>query len=244
MGPRRHITASRQGRGGPRRRWGWVVLLFCTALGFLLVAQGGSGPEERRNLHTLDVVELVGLVENLSRETTALREEAADLAIRLAERQSQFASEAVLTSQEEGDVEALELLVGLREGRGPGIVLEISDSLGELTPFDLEQLVAELRSSGAEAIVLNAVRLEVNAHFAGVSPSLTANGQRVQQPYIVQAIGPPDALALSLELPGGLLSALRALPGVRASLHVEDVITVPSRSRVGTLFEYATRPTE
>lgn len=218
-------------------------MVFSIALGLLLVAQG-SATEKGRGLAALGVDELAGMVESLSRDTAALQEEAADLAIRLGERQSQFASEAILTSREESDLEALELVVGLREGQGSGIVLEISDPLEELTPFDFEQLMGELRSSGAEAIVLNGIRLEFNAHFGGVSPRLTANGRGLQQPYVVQVIGPPDALALSLELPGGLLSGLRALPGVRAPLYFEDVIIVPPRSRVGTIFEYATRITE
>lgn len=238
-------AAAEEARGSrsPRGRRGlaWGLLLVCVILGLLVAAhmraQQGLGAE----LQSQSLDELGALVGALSRDVGRLQEEAAELRIQLADQEARLGSDAILTSQEEDNLEALELITGRVKGQGPGIVLEISDELGALTPFELEQVVGELRSSGAEAIVLNGTRLEFNAHFGGVPPHLTVSGQELRQPYIMQAVGPAAALASALELPGGLLSSLRALPGVKAPLYTEDLIIVPARSRLDVVFEHATR---
>lgn len=228
--------------GRSRRLLGWGLLLTLALLGFLLVLQARSQQMlGGLDLQARSVDELGGLIGTLSQEVERLQDEATDLKSQLAARESLFHSDTALTSQEELNLEALELVTGRRSGRGPGVVLEISDEQGKLTPFEFEAMVSELRSSGAEAIVIDGTRVEFDSFFGTAGDKLTLNGRELEPPYIVQAVGDQDDLVSSLELPGGLLSNLRALPGVKAPLYREDRIVVPARDQDDLVFEYARR---
>jgi uncharacterized protein YlxW (UPF0749 family) len=58
------------------------------------------------------------------------------------------------------------------------------------------------------------------------------DGARVGPPYELEAIGPPDVIAEAMDIPGGPLSVLSALPGVTAEVRQEEALAL-SRAEPG-----------
>lgn len=96
---------------------------------------------------------------------------------------------------------------GVVEVSGPGIELLVD---GPLNALDLQDLVNELRNAGAEAIMLNDHRLVVDSVFVVEGKGLvTVDGQAVQRPYHLRAIGDPDTMETAMLRPGGLIPLFR-----------------------------------
>ncbi|UCH34779.1 MAG: DUF881 domain-containing protein [Armatimonadota bacterium] len=114
-----------------------------------------------------------------------------------------------------------QIALGLVEVRGPGIVMSLDDS--ELAaqakenrePFlvhdyDLWPVVNELRAAGAEAISVNRQRVVGNTAIRCAGAVLKINDVPVASPFVIKAIGDPDALAGALNIPGGIVEQFRA----------------------------------
>lgn len=96
---------------------------------------------------------------------------------------------------------------GLVEVSGPGVELLID---GPLSALDIQDLVNELRNSGAEAIALSGHRLVARSVVTvNARGRISTDGQPSDRPYRFEAIGDPDTIETALLRPGGLISILR-----------------------------------
>nr|WP_269205342.1 DUF881 domain-containing protein [Motilibacter aurantiacus] len=123
---------------------------------------------------------------------------------------------AVEDAQRRADV--LGILAGTLPAEGPGIELRIADPQGVLAASQLLDAVQELRDAGAEALQLGNVRIVASTAFldapaadapAADAPGVLADGVLVRPPYVLRAIGDPDALESALGIPGGVLESLQ-----------------------------------
>ncbi|PCD08556.1 hypothetical protein CMV16_06565 [Peribacillus simplex] len=70
------------------------------------------------------------------------------------------------------------------------------------------KVVNELYISGAEAVAINGQRLNHDSYIICNGPVITIDGHQHPAPFIISAIGDPEVLGASLDLPGGIKEQL------------------------------------
>jgi len=191
-----------------RPQWAVSIALALAAIGFLGTAQWNSSLTRGEFISSAQGV-LVNRAEQLRAEQSRLLDE-----IEGAETQLQALQEQALGSEAELDREnerlrAARVAAGAQEMRGPGVVIEIADSLrsvpvGEsrndyiVLVSDLRDIVTALWASGAEAIAISgsltegapSARLVSTTPIVGAGAAILVNGVPLSPPYRIQAIGP------------------------------------------------------
>ncbi len=122
--------------------------------------------------------------------------------------------------------EKAQFLAGLTDVKGPGIVVTLNDSkiplpagmpagvLGASPPniihdIDINQVVNELKATGAEAISVNDQRLVAVSPIRCAGPTVFVNNTLQTPPYVIKAIGSPKNLATALNMSGGIMQQIR-----------------------------------
>ena len=213
------------------RRGTAAGLFLCLAiLGFLLALQLRIQPENGQSLEGKSIDELTGLVAALNQETDRLSSEVSEL--RLAALSNRYRGESDVTrlTQQERDVRILSVVSGLRPAFGRGLRLLIRDPKAELSPVDLDQLVNELKASGAEAVMVSGRRVDTRSSLTAGDGGLFLSGERLINPYMVEAVGNPSDLESAMEMAGGIVSSLESHPGVTVEISRQRKIEVPTVS--------------
>ena len=181
--------------------------IVCALLGVLLVTQFRT-----QRLTYEDIPRSAGdqatYISQLYDNNELLRKQVSDLSRELAQyKQDGSAGGNVAALARE--LQNLRIANGAVKVVGPGVSVLVD---GDLTVFELQDLVNELRDSGAEAVAVNGVRLVVRSAIAERESDggIVADGQPLTRPYRLQAIGDPETLAPALERQGGLLALLEA----------------------------------
>ena len=157
------------------------------------------------------------LIEQQERNKT-LREEMQSKQAVLQEFESEFSSGQEDYSDIASEAEKLRRYVGLMpvEGEGLKIILEDGEyGTQAVNPNDyivheshVFQVIHEMYISGAEAVAVNGQRIHSNSTIVCTGPVIEVDGVKYPAPFTIEAIGKPDVLAASIELPGGVLDQL------------------------------------
>jgi uncharacterized protein YlxW (UPF0749 family) len=236
--PEEHWLGGRRPSMRPPVRIESRVALAVVALlvGFLLAIQATEKQGDRvSRLAAESPEDLTRILADLNAQADELAQQVSSLGVRLARYR---------TSAEVGDLalrdarkalEDLRVLTGVAEVEGPGLVITISDPERRVEWDALLDLVQELRDAGAEAIAVNGRRVLASTWFGPADAGVTVEGQRAAPPYLVEAIGPAEAMAEALELPGGILTVLSTQPGVSLRLRQEDRLVLPRAAKPASL---------
>jgi uncharacterized protein YlxW (UPF0749 family) len=206
-----------------------LTAAFCALLGFLLVAQLRTSETIDDRLAVEREEDLAVILADLTRQSDRLQSEISDLRLLLFEFESSVEAEELARRSLEQRLDALRVLAGVAEVENEGVVLTIEDPGGLIGHERLVDVVHELRDSGAEAIAVNGSRLVASSAFMIRNERLLLDGDPLESPYRVAAVGPSDALASTLALPGGALDSLRSVPQVGAHIEQLAQLTVPAR---------------
>lgn len=116
------------------------------------------------------------------------------------------------------------VLAGLTPVEGPGLVVVLSDSPkrskqgSQAQPGDyivhdrdIQNAVNELWAAGAEAISVNGQRLVTGSFVRCVGPAILVNRMQIVPPFVIRAIGKPEALNAALTVPNGPADGLKLL---------------------------------
>ncbi|HVW31305.1 MAG TPA: DUF881 domain-containing protein, partial [Acidimicrobiia bacterium] len=160
--------------------------------------------------------------------SNALRDEISQLRLELAALQSSAERDQLARDAADRQLSDLQILAGVVPARGPGVAVRISDPKGAFEFQLLLDLVQELRDAGAEAIAVNGRRVGGTTAFSHQRDAVTVDGQEVQQPYEVLAIGDPATLEVGLRIPGGAIDTLDALDGTKVSVERRSDVRVPA----------------
>ena len=149
--------------------------------------------------------DLLGLVGDYRAEVADLRREARALRRDVDALTDQVATPAGASA--ERDLQVLEVAAGLRELRGPGLVVTLSDApLDAEAPAgidenllvvhqqDIQAVVHALWAGGAEGVSLQGQRLIATTGIKCVGNSVLLQGVPYAPPYRVVAVGDPTAL--------------------------------------------------
>jgi len=181
----------------------------CALLGFAVVVQARQA--EVASLSSLRQSDLITVLDNATQETARLDAQAADLQRTLARLQSSTDGAPAARQAAQSRLDTLGVLAGTLPATGPGIELEISDPKAAVNATDLLETIQELRDAGAEAMQLGPVRVVARTALLDDSATsgLLVDRTVLSPPYRLLAIGDPQTLAAALQIPGGVLEALR-----------------------------------
>jgi uncharacterized protein YlxW (UPF0749 family) len=231
-----------------RPQWAISVGLGLAVIGFVGAAQWNSSLARTEFITSAQRV-LISEAEQAQRQQETLRAEIEAADERVQEFQEQDAGSQAVLLQLNEDLAAARLASGLEAVRGPGLVMEIADSLrpvpeGESgTPYlvladDLRDIVTALWASGAEAITIaggasggvGAERVVATTSIDGAGSAILVNSARLTPPYRIEAIGPDGLLDRFLAHPTYLARVARRIEvyGLQFAHEARDEVTLPA----------------
>jgi uncharacterized protein YlxW (UPF0749 family) len=233
--------------GRDRRRWAISIAVALGVIGFVGAAQWNSSLVRQEFITSAQRV-LITEAEQAQREQERLREEIALAEARVETfQESDVGSQATRAELNRALAEA-RLETGLTDVRGPGMVLEISDSLREVavgesaTNYivlvdDLRDIVTALWASGAEAIAISGglvegpdpERLVATSSIYGAGSAILVNAVPLSPPFRIEAIGPKGLHDRFLAHPSFLARVARRVEayGLEFASEPRDEVTLP-----------------
>ncbi len=145
------------------------------------------------------------------------------------------------STEVEKELKKMNMLLGLTEVKGEGIILTISDSKNanindenlsnELVHnTDIIELVNELKNAGAEAISINGQRIVSTSYINCVGSVINVNGEKVNSPFVISAIGNSASLS-GIERPGSYIQYMKE-DGITVKIEKLSVVTIPKYKKV------------
>lgn len=139
------------------------------------------------------------------------------------------AATALATAQKEATGKGLRVTLN----DAPSTALETANSRtsGKVRDHDLRMVVNALWSAGAEAMTINGIRLGPGSFIRTAGSSVLVNVKPVHAPYIVEAIGDPAELSVSLVrgASGDYLSSVESLQGIQITTQSVEELTMVGR---------------
>ncbi len=192
------------------RRWPGPVVRALTIAGALLVGFAlTSGLSAARDIARTQstrkesLIDLVGLRQARARKLGTQLE-------RLRERLERAQESAAGVPRLQRLVDRLEAAAGLKPLTGPGAVLTLSDAqegscpaanteLCRIQDTDLQAAANTLFAAGAEALAVNGQRVVATTAIRNAGAAVLVNYRVLASPYVVEAVGDPDALTAQVE---------------------------------------------
>lgn len=238
----------RESSGGSRRAWVISIAAALGVIGFVAAAQWNSSLARQEFITSAQRV-LITEAEQAQREQERLRTELAAAEARVQTfQEADVGSQAARAELNRALAEA-RLETGLVDVRGPGMVLEISDSLRQVpvgesaTNYivlvdDLRDIVTALWASGAEAIAISGgliegprpERLVATSSIYGAGSAILINAVPLSPPFRVEAIGPDGLHDRFLAHPSYLARVARRIEayGLEFASEPRDELRVPA----------------
>jgi len=212
------------------RRWNKVVSGVATAglalaLGFGLVVQIRSTGEAEMAGATEE--DLVRILDELDTREEQLRSQLGEREQAVEELSGGRTQSGSALAEAQRRAEAIGILNGTLPARGPGLRVVIQDRQGAVTTAVLLDAIQELRGAGAEAIDVDGTRVVVASYVGGTPGELVVDGQPLDSPYEIVAVGPPTDLEVALNVSGGVVDDV-ARAGGSATITQSEDLTVGS----------------
>jgi uncharacterized protein YlxW (UPF0749 family) len=226
------VTSATRPSGGigiRDRRSQLTIAAVAFLLGLLVVVQlqTQAGGSALQNKSAQDLTTLVG---SLNTRNDQLRTEIGTLQNQLDELRADKANGATSVEQIQAELARIRAWAGVDAVAGRGVTIVVS---GQIEAAAVDDLLNELRNAGAEAIAVEDVRVVPGTTVSGVPGFLDVDGRLLRDPFMVRAVGRPDALVGSLTRAGGIIAQLAATnPSATIDLQpTDDPMTLPASRR-------------
>ncbi|WP_144527056.1 DUF881 domain-containing protein [Peribacillus simplex] len=200
-----------------------VLLLVCVVLGFMIafsynLTKEGEGEGAGKDKAWDQEYELRQKLIEQEKQNRELQKELLQKQENVSQIEKDLAQEKQLFFNLAKDTEKYRMFLGKVKVKGSGLQVTLEDG----TDMDSEanvnnylvheqhvfKVVNELYISGAEAVAINGQRLNHDSYIICNGPVITIDGHQHPAPFIISAIGDPDVLGASLDLPGGIKEQL------------------------------------
>jgi uncharacterized protein YlxW (UPF0749 family) len=205
-----------------------ALVLVALAVGFLVAIQATESRRDRvSRLAAESPEDLTQILADLNAQADELSDQVSSLGVRLARYRGSTQTEDLALRDARKALADLQVLTGVVPVEGPGLVVSLSDPQRRVEWAGLLDLVQELRDAGAEAMAVNGQRVVTSTWFGFRDGGVTVDGKSLSEPYVLEAIGPAQAMAEALQIPGGSLTVVSAQPGVAVRLRRVDRLVLP-----------------
>ena len=178
-----------------------LALVACMAVVQVRTNRADDGYQNARR------EDLVAILDGLGQNTRRLETEITELEARKNTLTSSADKAQTAREQAEQQARVLGILAGTLRAQGPGVRITLNDPEAKMTSSNLLDAIEELRDAGAEAIQINgSVRVVASTDLVDDAPGVKVDGEKVQSPYVIEAIGESHNLAEAANFPGGLVS--------------------------------------
>lgn len=215
------------------------LTIVSIVLGFMVALQYQQVETRRQSGDDLSAVDVE--VRRLQSQLQALKSANGEAQTELARLTNELSSYETKSAGNNRALQGLQqrldeerILSGMTPVTGPGISITLMDGQGPNTEqvlthdWDVRQVINEIFTAGAEAVSINGYRVVATSGIYCTGPVVRINDHRIGAPFLIQAIGDPQALQSALNISGGILDALRQR-GVDASdPQIEKSITMPA----------------
>ncbi|MCV2487974.1 DUF881 domain-containing protein [Geodermatophilus sp. YIM 151500] len=214
-------------------------LVSAVATGALTVALGFGLTVQIRSTGAAETVQgqreddLIRILDEQDGQEEQLRQQLAEQRRLVEELSSGRERSGAALTQAQQRADAIAILNGTAPARGPGLRVTIRDPEGAVGPGILLDAVQELRGAGAEAIQVDGVRVVVSSHVGGGPGALSLDGQPLESPYDLRAVGPPEGLTVALNVPGGVVADVTRAGGSATVTEVDEVVVDATVRRTG-----------
>ncbi|MDQ6883149.1 MAG: DUF881 domain-containing protein [Candidatus Dormibacteraeota bacterium] len=199
-----------------------AVSVIAIALGFLLVVQLRSQAVVARTLAAQDNTSVALLINDLNRANNQLLQQSAALTQQEASLQQALIAGGTDAKTIEKELTLLQEVGGEVPVHGPGIEIHLD---GTVMDFELQDALNSLRNAGAEAFSLNGHRIVSDTPIQSRGQLLTINGYTVRSPYVLRAIGGPEALSAAAEIAvTSLQTRLQVAIARQTDIAITDVV--------------------
>jgi uncharacterized protein YlxW (UPF0749 family) len=170
--------------------------------------------------------DLIEILDGLGQSSRRLESEIADLQARKAQLSSGANQAETARAQAEEQIKVLGILAGTLPAQGPGVRITLNDPNAKVESGNLLDAIEELRDAGAEAIQINGrARVVASTDFTDDPPGIRVDGERLEPPYVIEAIGDSHNLSEAARFPGGLVSEVTG-PQINGTADVKEVQTL------------------
>ncbi|WP_129596430.1 DUF881 domain-containing protein [Anaerophilus nitritogenes] len=187
-------------------------------------------------------------------EKDALIGEVNSLEAKLKEIEEAESKEDVLVKSISAELEKYKIFSGLRQVKGPGVVIVIDDPPADpefpsntsviMYNFDLLlSLINRLNDAGAEAISINGQRIVSRTEISLAGNNVNINSVPTAPPFEIKAIGNAETLESALNIRFGIVEQMKSDNyNLLVSVKKKDEIVIPRYNEV-IKFRYA-KPVE
>lgn len=216
--------------GGPGwlRRDRLAVVAVAVLLGVLAVGQL-RGQQGVPGLSDLSAQELGVLVANLNAQNDQLRAQISTLQREQGDLSASSSRGESAAEQLESDLSTIRAWSGLTGLSGPGVSVTVHGPIGA---DGVDDLLNELRNSGAEGIQVAGVRLVTGVEVSGQVGALTVGTQALGAAFEIDAVGSPQIITGTLTRAGGVIAQLATTyPDAQVTVTPLNRVDLPPTSR-------------
>lgn len=179
--------------------------------------------------------ELLSEISKLRREAEDLNEEYEKSQSVVEEYKTSASTNDTLIATMTEELDKANLLAGLTNVKGEGVIITIEDSTttsadltveaGLVHDTDITSIITELKAAGVEAISVNGQRIIATTAIRCVGPTIQINSIKVASPFYIKAVGNSDYLESALNIKGGIVDSLRGY-GIGIKVERKDDIEI------------------
>lgn len=181
-------------------------------------------------------------LQTLSAELEQVRKEGSDLQEQMGEIEKEI--DEIIAQWGNDDNPMLNELVkerkeaqfdsGFTDVKGSGVIITLNDApaRNEVDPseliihdMDILEILNELKAAGAQALSINGERILATSKQFCAGPTIVINQNRYPVPYIISAIGDPEALYTALEESEAVI--IMRIYNIQVDIRKEQEIIIP-----------------
>lgn len=222
-----------------RSRKGQIsIMAVCLVLGIMLSVQFKNSQNSEINLRGSRSDEVYEKYIQVSDERDSLAAEVDSLREKLVN----VRNDNNATKELQDELKKSNMAAGLLPVKGSGITVTLNDSPRQLQPgedpnsllvhdSDIQDVVSELRASGAEAISINNERIIAMSEIRCAGTTILVNTNKIAPPFVVKAIGDPQMMESGLTIKGGVVQKLKDY-GLIVQIQKSENVQIPAFSGV------------
>jgi len=210
-----------------------MIALALFIFSFVIAAQLNTVGNTNIISEGMREAEILRELQNVKEEYEVLKEQYEESQEIVEEYRTSSSSNDALIASMQAELEKANVLAGLANVRGEGVVITLKDSTdtemsaeaGLVHDTDLTAIVTELKAAGAEAISINGQRIIATTAIRCVGPTIQVNSVKVASPFYIKAIGNSKYLESALNIRNGVVDSLKSY-GIEVEVETDKKITI------------------